>query len=175
MRDRLYLRRTGYALFVVVAVAGTALAWPAAARSEAPPAHAENRPSAIGSWVFRFDVEGAGGAVAEANIGRLELLPNGCSIRIRSNFNGVAHDHVVPDDQTPPTTSCTRVALSSPALDGRITATGLGAGETVISFVVAERGKRLLLLLDSNPLPGPARGGSEGVAGFVGTGEAFRR
>lgn len=175
MRDRLYLRRTGYALFVVVAVAGTALAWPAAARSEAPPAYPENRPNAIGSWVFHFDVAGANGAVTEANIGRLELLPNGCSIRIRSNFNGFAHDHVVPDDSIPPATSCTWVALSSPALDGRITATGLGAGETMISFVVAERGERLLLLLDSNLLPGPAGGGSVGVAGFIGTGEAFRR
>lgn len=175
MRDRLYLRSTSFVLCVVVAVVGTALAWPAAARSEAPPARAENRPNAIGSWVFRFDVEGASGAVTEANIGRLELLRNGCSIRIRSNFNGLAHDHVVPDDKTPPTTSCTWVALSSPALDGRITATGVGAGETVISFVVAERGERLLLLLDSNPLPGPAGGGSEEVAGFVGTGEAFRR
>lgn len=175
MRDRSYLRSTGFALCVVVAVVGTALAWPTAARSEAPPTQAPNRPNALGSWVFRFDVEAASGAVTEANIGRLDLLPNGCSIRIRSNFNGLAHDHVAPDDKAPPTTSCTWVALSSPALDGRITVTGLGAGETLISFVVAERGKRLLLLLDSNPLPGPAGGGSEGVAGFVGTGEAFRR
>lgn len=161
---------------VAVAVVAVASAWPAAARSQATArqAGADTGPSTpIGSWAFRFDVGGAGGAVNEANVGTFDLLRQApgagtnCRIAVRSNFNGVPHDHV------PPATSCTwSDSPSSPGLDGKITANGISdAGPVVISFVAAGGGQRLLLLLDAVP----TAPGSPAASGVVGTGDAFRR
>lgn len=149
-------RRTRWlAATACIVAAASAAAW----GPWSTPAGADAPPSPAGVWAFRLAVQAA--EVPEHNIGVLDLRPDGsCSARMRSSFNGVAHDHEArtcewharrPDDPRP-------------ALDGAVTLTGVAEpGPTVISFVVADHGKRLLLMLDDTP---PA---------VVGTGEAFRR
>lgn len=116
--------------------------------------------SAGGNWAFRLDVHA--GAAPEQSIGVLDLHPGGtCEMRLRSNFAGAAHDHSA--------TSCTwrggaDVEPARPGIDGLVTVTGVAEpGPSIISFVVADRGERLLLMLDDT------------APGILGTGEAFRR
>ncbi len=153
-QHRLTRRRTTIAA-ACAAVLVAVTAWPSAAK----PA---TTPSAAGDWLVRMDVNV--GPAQEAHIGRLQLSPpdglgsGQCSLVLRSNFTGHAHNHEA--------TTCvwSGQPLDRPGLDGAITATGIAEpGAMVISFVLADRGNRLLLLLDDTP------------QGIIGTGEAFRR
>lgn len=102
-------------------------------------------------------MEATVGGVQEAVIGIMQLERGGTySIALRANFAGAAHDHAAA--------TCSWSAPAHPGADGIITATGIADPfATTIAFVVADNGKRLLLLLDETP------------AGVVGHGEAFRR
>lgn len=121
------------------------------------PADANAAASPAGVWAFRFAVQAA--ELREHNIGVLDLRRDGtCALRMRSNFNGAAHDHEAA------TCSWRAKDPTRPALDGSVTLTGVAEpGPTVISFVLADHGEQLLLMLDDTL---PAIGG---------TGEAFRR
>ncbi len=116
--------------------------------------------SPVGEWGFHLAARV--GALTEDNVGILDLRPEGtCTLRMRSNFNGAPHDHEA--------TSCSWssrpvVGPARPGVDGAVTVTGVAEpGPSVISFVLADRGERLLLMLDDTP------------PGVTGSGEAFRR
>lgn len=149
------LRRLAAGACSVVVATSAAVAGPGAKRADGT-----TPPGAAGQWAFHLDVKA--GAAPEQNIGVFDLRPDGtCIVRMRSNFAGAPHDHEA--------TTCSwrnRAAgdVGREALDGWVTVTGVAEpGPTVISFVLADRGERMLLMLDDT------------VPGVLGIGEAFRR
>lgn len=134
-----------------VALAGLAYPWAVRASETAPP-------SAIGEWAFQLEVKV--GEASEHNVGMFTLDPDGtCVLHMRSNLAGAPHDHTA--------TGCSwsgrRPTGERAGLDGSITVTGVATGPAVLSFVLAQRGEQMLLLLDDTS------------PGIVGTGTAYRR
>lgn len=140
-------RRIAVGVAAIGIVAGLAVTSPSDASAPASTA-------AVGTWSLQM--EATAGGVQEALIGIMKLEHGTtCSIVVRANFAGAAHEHAAA--------TCSW-ASGPPGADGIITATGIALVETKISFVVADGGKRLLLLLDGDT-----------PSGVVGHGEAFRR
>lgn len=125
-------------------------------------ASAPTSTAAVGTWSLQM--QATVGGVQEALIGTMKLEHGTtCSIVVRANFAGDGHSHEAA--------TCTWGAPAGPGADGTIRATGIaGSFRTEISFVVADGGKRLLLLLDGFPDSAPNT-----APGVVGHGEAFRR
>lgn len=119
-----------------------------------------------GVWALRLDV--AVGAVPEAIVGVLALEKDGtCSLGVRSSFAGYAHDHTAstgPLDTARGVEEPCRWSRPPGHVDGIVTIYGLAEpGPVELSFVLADNGQRLLLLLDGTH------------PGITGTGEGFRR
>lgn len=159
MSDRTMRPRTFVAACVVGIVVIGAAAWPSAAVPQS-----ERRVE--GMWAVRLDV--AVGPVPEAIVGVLALEKDGtCTLGVRSSFAGFAHDHAAstgPIDHVRGVEDPCRWSRPPGYVDGLVTVYGLAdPGPVELSFVLADNGQRLLLLLDGTH------------PGITGTGEGFRR
>lgn len=160
MSDRRIPRRhTVIAASAMTVLLITFAAWPSTASPRSG-----LRPEGV--WAVRLDI--AVGPVPEALIGVLTLQKDStCTLGVRSSFAGYAHDHASatgPLDEARGVVTACEWSKPGGQIDGLVRVYGLAEpGPAELSFVVAEGGRRLLLLLDGTH------------PGVTGTGEGFRR